>query len=55
MVPWLLQAVLEVVEANVRRGSRVFESRHVLVLGWCSSQRDLEVVWKTLEQVRCAM
>jgi hypothetical protein len=29
----------------------VFESRHVLVLGWCSSQRDLEVVWKTLEQV----
>ncbi len=40
------------IEQNVRQGSRVYESGHVLVLGWCYSQRDLEVVWKVLEQVR---
>ncbi len=45
----------EMIEQNVRQGSRVYESGHVLVLGWCYSQRDLEVVWKTLEQVRLAM
>jgi hypothetical protein len=43
----------ESIEANVRRGSRVYEEGHVLVLGWCTSQRDLEVVWKSLEQVGC--
>ncbi|KAJ9511775.1 hypothetical protein QJQ45_022651, partial [Haematococcus lacustris] len=45
------QVVLEVIEENVRRGTRVFEAGHVLVLGWATSQRDLEVVWKTLEQL----
>jgi hypothetical protein len=29
----------------------VYEEGHVLVLGWAISQRDLEVVWKSLEQV----
>ncbi len=40
----------ETIEQNVRQGSRVYEQGHVLVLGWCNSQRDLEVVWKILEQ-----
>ncbi|KAK9810370.1 hypothetical protein WJX72_009592 [[Myrmecia] bisecta] len=45
------QVVLEVVESNVKRGSRVYEKDHVLVLGWCNNQQDLEVVWKVLAQV----
>ncbi|BDA43260.1 probable ion channel POLLUX at N-terminal half [Coccomyxa sp. Obi] len=45
------QVVLQVVDENVARGSRVFETGHILVLGFCDSQRDLEVVQKILSQV----
>lgn len=44
------QVILEGLEANVRRGCRVAESGHTLILGWCHSQRDLEVVRKVLAQ-----
>lgn len=46
-----LRSLQEMIEANVARGSRVYETGHVLVLGWATSQRDLEVIWKTLEQL----
>ncbi|WIA29180.1 hypothetical protein OEZ86_011691 [Tetradesmus obliquus] len=45
------QVVLEGMEANVKRGSSVYESGHHLILGWCVSQRDLEVVRKMLQQI----
>ncbi|KAK9845991.1 hypothetical protein WJX81_007900 [Elliptochloris bilobata] len=45
------QVVLQVLDDNVKRGSRVFESNHVLILGWCDSQRDLEVVQKVVSQL----
>ena len=85
-----MQVVLQVVDENVARGSKVFETGHVspfslkkhsaegqthvqqllcgvrasqplvrcavavqiLVLGFCDSQRDLEVVQKILSQAR---
>ena len=42
------QVVLEVLEGNVRRGSRVFESGHYLVLAWGESARDLGQVNRIL-------
>ena len=36
------QIVLEVIDSNVRRDSKVYEEGHTLVLGWCSRC----VVWK---------
>lgn len=45
------QVVLEVLEDNVKRGSPVYETGHVLILGWCKSQRDLETVRKILQQL----
>eukprot|EP00884_Botryococcus_braunii_P022121 jgi/Botrbrau1/8593/Bobra.0380s0014.1 len=47
------QVVLQVLEENVQRGSRVFETGHILVLGWCDTQRDLEMVQKIVQQT-CA-
>lgn len=49
--PRTRQIVLEANRRNVARGSRVYELGHYLVLGWCASQRDLEVVAKVVEQV----
>eukprot|EP00891_Asterochloris_glomerata_P004631 jgi/Astpho2/4631/Aster-x0209 len=45
------QLVLQVLEDNVKRGSRVFETGHILVLGYGENQRDEEVIWKVLSQV----
>eukprot|EP00798_Chlamydomonas_sp_ICE-L_P003834 gene3834-13902_t len=45
------QVVLEVIDSNVKRGSTVYENGHTLVLGWCNSQRDVELIWKLLEQL----
>lgn len=39
-------------QANVQRGSRVYERGHLLVLAWAEAQRDQEVIWKILSQVR---
>ena len=39
-------------QANVQRGSRVYERGHLLVLAWAEAQRDQEVIWKVLSQVR---
>jgi len=49
--PCSLQVVLELLETNVNRGSAVYEVGHILVLGYCRSQRDLEAVWKLLQQL----
>lgn len=46
------QVVLEVLERRVSIGSPVFESGHIVVLGWLENQRDEEVLWKLLTQVR---
>ncbi|KAK9818136.1 hypothetical protein WJX72_007697 [[Myrmecia] bisecta] len=45
------QLVLEVLEDNVKRGSKVYEKGHILVMGFCQNQRDLECVWKILSQM----
>eukprot|EP00798_Chlamydomonas_sp_ICE-L_P025811 gene25811-11486_t len=37
------QVVLEVIDSNVNRGSMVYETKHTLILGWGSSQRDMEL------------
>ena len=42
----------QVLQANVQRGSRVYERGHLLVLAWAEAQRDQEVIWKILSQVR---
>lgn len=44
------QVVLEMLDANVKRGSVVYEKDHLLILSWCKSQRDVEMVRKVLEQ-----
>jgi hypothetical protein len=31
----------------------VYEKGHILVLAWADTQRDREVIWKILSQVRC--
>ena len=43
---------MQVLQANVQRGSRVYERGHLLVLAWADAQRDQEVIWKILSQVR---
>ena len=45
------QVILETLDANVRRGRAVAERGHALLLAWCASQRDVEVVRKVLAQV----
>ncbi len=47
------QVVLEVIEEQVARGSRIYESGHLVVLVWGNSQRDLEAVERILSQARC--
>ena len=47
------QVVLEVIEEQVARGSRIYESGHFVVLVWGNSQRDLEAVERILSQARC--
>lgn len=46
------QVVLEVLETRVSIGSAVYESDHIVILGWLDNQRDEEVLWKLLSQVR---
>ncbi len=46
------QVVLEVLDSNVRRGSVVYETGHLLVLAWADNRRDEETVWKILTQVQ---
>ena len=46
------QVVLEVIEEQVARGSRIYEAGHFVVLVWGNSQRDLEAVERILSQVR---
>jgi hypothetical protein len=41
-----------VIEEQVARGSRIYESGHFVVLVWGNSQRDLEAVERILSQVR---
>lgn len=48
------QVVLELLEANVKRGSSVYETGHILILAWGSSQKDLEQIMKILHQICCA-
>lgn len=48
------QVVLEVIEEQVARGSRIYESGHFVVLVWGNSQRDLEAVERILSQARCS-
>ena len=44
------QVVLQVLDANVRQGGKVYETGHTLVLSLADSQRDQEVIWKILSQ-----
>eukprot|EP01025_Chloroclados_australasicus_P037823 TRINITY_DN38681_c0_g2_i3.p1 TRINITY_DN38681_c0_g2~~TRINITY_DN38681_c0_g2_i3.p1 ORF type:complete len:744 (+),score=121.86 TRINITY_DN38681_c0_g2_i3:179-2410(+) len=44
------QVFMEFLEKNVQQGSLVYEKGHVLVLSWCNSPRDVEVVRKILRQ-----
>ena len=46
------QLVLQILTENVSRGSQVYEEGHILVLAWAVTQRDREVIWKILSQVR---
>eukprot|EP01026_Neomeris_dumetosa_P011386 TRINITY_DN140928_c0_g1_i1.p2 TRINITY_DN140928_c0_g1~~TRINITY_DN140928_c0_g1_i1.p2 ORF type:complete len:119 (+),score=7.28 TRINITY_DN140928_c0_g1_i1:180-536(+) len=45
------QVFMELLEKNVRQGSLVYEEGHLVILSWCTSPRDLEVIWKILRQV----
>lgn len=47
------QVVLEVLEGNVRRGSRVYETNHYVVVAWGESARDLAQVTRVLLEL-CA-
>jgi hypothetical protein len=47
------QVVLEVLEANVKRGSPCYESGHTVVLTWCESPRDIAQLTRILSQL-CA-
>jgi hypothetical protein len=47
-----MQIVLQILTENVSRGSIVYEKGHILVLAWAMTQRDREVIWKILAQVR---
>ena len=48
------QAVLAILDRNVRRGSVVYEKGHIVILSWAVSSRDIEVIWKIASQVVCA-
>lgn len=48
------QIILEVLESNVRQGTKVFERDHVLVLAQCVGGKDMETLWRMLNQVRLA-
>ena len=45
------QVILEVLERNVRQGTKVFERRHVLVLAHCIAGKDMETLWRITTQV----
>ena len=45
------QVVLELLDDQVRQGSRVYESGHTLVLAWCENHNDEETIQKLLSQV----
>ena len=47
------QAVLEVLEANVRQGSNVIEEAHVVLLSWGTSTRDLAQTVRIVKEI-CA-
>ena len=49
------QVVLEVLERNVRQGSAVYESGHVVVLAWCTSEQGLSQLQRVLSQVRACV
>jgi hypothetical protein len=44
-----------VIEEQVARGSRIYESGHFVVLVWGNSQRDLEAVERILSQARAML
>jgi hypothetical protein len=44
------QLILEVLENNVRQGTRVFEHGHILVLAHCVAGKDTEALWRILNQ-----
>jgi hypothetical protein len=46
------QIILEVLESNVRQGTKVFERDHVLVLAQCIGGKDMEQLWRMLNQAR---
>ena len=46
------QFLLEVLESNVRQGTRVFERGHVLVLAQCIAGKDMETLWRIINQAR---
>jgi hypothetical protein len=45
------QAFLEILEGNVRVGSPVFEHNHILLLAFCRSPRDKEMLLTVTRQV----
>lgn len=47
------QAVLEVLESNVRQGSAVIETGHVVILSWGTSNRDLAQTIRVVKEI-CA-
>ena len=49
------QIILEVLESNVRQGTKVFERGHILVLAQCIGGKDMETLWRMLNQVGCKL
>lgn len=45
------QVVMDTLDANVKMGSKVYEHNHILLLGWCSSAQDVELIMKILQQL----
>jgi hypothetical protein len=45
------QAVLEILEANVRQGSAVIEQEHVVLLSWGTSNRDLAQTIRIVKEI----
>ena len=43
---------MQVLERNVRQGTKVFERGHVLVLAQCVGGKDMETLWRMLNQAR---
>jgi hypothetical protein len=46
------QVLLEVLRNNVETGTQVFERDHVVVLAQCVAGKDMETLWRVLNQVR---